>query len=566
MIQSENEHDQPKATLKSFGLSGRDSSVADELARYNAATLAFATQVVIDCGVPQMLQLPSASSDAHNPAVETRAVIDRPEPPAAPVRKLDSVVTSSPEPTPAPKLRKLTSPRSLNRIAPRKDEKTNRWKAKLERQREKRKAAEAAEAAAQQLRATTSETSSSRPMKGETKHAVAEANDDTSRSHETDCAVRRKTPQKKLSQPAKSETAAVLAFAAIATENAASHSITNRTARRDKSPIGKSSLAKQPGSPTFAELLSGPEQSFKTDSPFLVASGAKAAEPKKPHSRSKKSEKTTSIATTAIADSNDLDSDFGSKPFRLAEPAPREEEPYSEWFKRVVVRNRWATWFTTFYVHWLILLALTAIIVHGPENAANLLINATMADYDEIETPVFDVEVPDLQPEPEPTPNSEPVKEEAQPLEEKSVPLDQNVMDKLSPDSSAPAAAEGEPTESQPKPRAANPAPAMAVSKGSFSVWTEPTQPTAGEPYRIIIQVCLPDGVVKYNIADLEGVVVGSDGYRKPIAGFLRGFLPVEGGYARLIVPIVRADAKVKDTVYIRSKLLKEAQQLLIEF
>ena len=537
--------------------------MTDELARYNAATLAFATQVVIDCGVPQMLQFPSASSDAHNPAFETRAVIDRPPAPPAPVAKLETSGSSETEPAPAPVLRKLNSPRSLNRIAPRKDDKTNRWKAKLEKQRDKRKAAEAA---ALRLQAAKSADASSKELKDKKKHVVIETIDDALVSHDSDCVINTKKPQKKSSRSAKSEKAALLAIAALATAEASKHARESSMAKRHKPSSRKSSVAEKTGSLTFAELLSATDQSPTTSSPFDVAPKSTPTDKQKSQSKAKTAAKTTSVAAGSIVASTVLDSDFASKPFKLAEPAPREEEPYTEWFKRVIVRNRWATWFTTFYVHWLLLLALTAIIVHGPENAASLLINATMADYDEIETPVFDVEVPDLQPEPEPTPSTEPVKEVSEPFEEKSIPLDQNVMDKLSPDSNAPAAAEGEPNESKPKPRAANPAPAMAISKGSFSVWTEPTHPIAGDPYRIIIQVCLPDGVVKYNIADLEGVVVGSDGYRKPIPGFLRGFLPVEGGYARLIIPIVSADAKVKDTVYIRSKLLKEAQQLLIEF
>ena len=48
----------------------------------------------------------------------------------------------------------------------------------------------------------------------------------------------------------------------------------------------------------------------------------------------------------------------------FVEPPPPEIESYGAWFRRVVVRNRWLTWFTTFYIHWAILLLLAAIIVH----------------------------------------------------------------------------------------------------------------------------------------------------------------------------------------------------------
>ena len=109
-------------------------------------------------------------------------------------------------------------------------------------------------------------------------------------------------------------------------------------------------------------------------------------------------------------------------------------------------------------------------------------------------------------------------------------------------------------------------APMQAIQEGSFSVWTEPAQPDPGEPYRIIIQIALPDGLDRYNVADLEGVVVGSDGYRKPIPGNKRGFLKIVDGFARFIIPIVSADEHVRDTIYLRSRLLKETQKLVLEF
>lgn len=48
-----------------------------------------------------------------------------------------------------------------------------------------------------------------------------------------------------------------------------------------------------------------------------------------------------------------LDFDVASMPMVLSEHAFKEEECYMAWFRRVVVKNRWATWFTTFYLRWL---------------------------------------------------------------------------------------------------------------------------------------------------------------------------------------------------------------------
>lgn len=258
--------------------------------------------------------------------------------------------------------------------------------------------------------------------------------------------------------------------------------------------------------------------------------------------------------------------------FSLAEPVPAEEERYGDWLRRVVLKNRWMSVFTTFYVHWLILLALAAIIVHGPENAASLLINATFAADEPMEEASFEVVLAEPQPIQEPV-ESKPKPAATQPakLAESSLALDEAVLDTIAPDAPDSGTDSSEPSDSESQVPARsvagpNPAPVRAISKGSFSVWTEPTSPQAGEPYRIVIQVCLPNGLERYNVADLQGVVVGSDGYRKPIPGFLRGFLPVENGYARLIIPIVSADEKVQDTVFIRSRVLKETQKLLIEF
>ena len=121
----------------------------------------------------------------------------------------------------------------------------------------------------------------------------------------------------------------------------------------------------------------------------------------------------------------------------------------------------------------------------------------------------------------------------------------------------------------EPVPRAPQPAvslPRNAVSAGSFSVWTVPDNPDPGEPYKIIVQIRLPDGTQKYSVADLEGVVVGSYGYQKMIPGNVRGFLPVQDGHVRFEVHIVSADENVQDTVFVRSKVLREAQKLHLRF
>lgn len=268
-----------------------------------------------------------------------------------------------------------------------------------------------------------------------------------------------------------------------------------------------------------------------------------------------------------------IDSDVAGRYVVLDLPQP-EPEKYSAWFRRVVVRNRWMTWFTAFYVHWLGLLLMALLIVHGPTETANLLLNATLADEVEPAPPAFEVVV-DM-PEPQVEPSSAKAEQQPAPesnkLPEPDVLLNDRILDQLASsaatDSSAsiPAAKPTQAVIGNPMRSPHVMTPANAVSEGSFSVWTEPAYPVAGEPYRIVIQIRLPDDLRNYNVQDLEGVVVGSDGYRKPIPGAIRGDLPIDDGYVRLVVPIVSADEKVCDTVLIRSRQLKESQKLVLRF
>ena len=257
--------------------------------------------------------------------------------------------------------------------------------------------------------------------------------------------------------------------------------------------------------------------------------------------------------------------------FTVKEPPPVEQERYSDWLRRVILKHRWMSLVTTFYVHWLLILALAALLVHGPEDTVNMLLNASFASEDLPEEATFEVAVPEPAPmETVDESKAELVNEAAARLSESQLELDESVLNNLASASDALATEPAPASTASPEKSSANPAvdrsPPQAVRKGSFSVWTEPSSPQAGEPYRIIIQICLPNGMEKYNVADLEGVVVGSDGYRKPIPGYLRGFLPIEDGYARLIVPIVTADENVQDTIFIRSRILKETQKLMLEF
>jgi hypothetical protein len=168
-------------------------------------------------------------------------------------------------------------------------------------------------------------------------------------------------------------------------------------------------------------------------------------------------------------------------------------------------------------------------------------------------------------------------------------------------------------------------APAHAVRKGSFAAWTVPKDPRPLTPYKIIIQVTLPEHIKKYSPDDLNGRVEGTDGYAQRIPqpeakiptrqeleemidsgnvrlgnggasgdrmarsgraggeeramlkqllrqGRLKMTQPAGGefdfrsGTARISVTVPGAKNRVQDRIEIESKILNERQVLEIEF
>lgn len=124
-----------------------------------------------------------------------------------------------------------------------------------------------------------------------------------------------------------------------------------------------------------------------------------------------------------------------------------------------------------------------------------------------------------------------------------------------------------------------------AVTAGSFTAWTEPEDPIPKEPYRITIQIRLPDETRRYPVSDLRGRVLGTDDYvqhlpidrLKPFATRTKrgrllvqvnegDTLPIRDHTVQLIVIVPGAANLVKDRIEIESKMLKEKQVLEIEF
>ena len=126
----------------------------------------------------------------------------------------------------------------------------------------------------------------------------------------------------------------------------------------------------------------------------------------------------------------------------------------------------------------------------------------------------------------------------------------------------------------------------FAVTKGSFTAFTIPAKPEPLKPYRIVIEVRLPGDVKKYRVSDLKGEVIGTDGYKqflpydraRPIASLApaangrevvlnsSSIIDVIKNRVQIIIEVPGARNLVKDRIKIRSRRLREEQELTLTF
>jgi hypothetical protein len=108
--------------------------------------------------------------------------------------------------------------------------------------------------------------------------------------------------------------------------------------------------------------------------------------------------------------------------------------------------------------------------------------------------------------------------------------------------------------------------PDSAITKGSFTVWTEPEDPLPRQRYNIVIQVKVPKSVKQFRLRDLTGDVRGTDGYYKQIKYGATDKKGVKDGIVQLQIAIPGAVQLIKDTIRIKSDMLKEEQTIEIVF
>ncbi len=113
--------------------------------------------------------------------------------------------------------------------------------------------------------------------------------------------------------------------------------------------------------------------------------------------------------------------------------------------------------------------------------------------------------------------------------------------------------------------------PPSAVSKGSFTIWAEPENPEPLESYTIYTRVKLPKGPHSYDIGDLSGSLMGTDGFAIPLGGrdsaySTLAFSPKRHSATMMTEVPGAKTSGIKDTIIIKSKLLKEEQQIELVF
>ena len=140
--------------------------------------------------------------------------------------------------------------------------------------------------------------------------------------------------------------------------------------------------------------------------------------------------------------------------------------------------------------------------------------------------------------------------------------------------------------------------PKNAVRAGSFAAWTTPVfdnrfprpfgapDPQPGDPprplqkYWITIQLKVPEGRRRFPVRDLTGEIIGTDGYTQKIPDHTfeltdegkllplgrRKVVRVVDGVVQFVVVVPGARDLVKDTIVVKSKLLKEEQEMELVF
>lgn len=351
------------------------------------------------------------------------------------------------------------------------------------------------------------------------------------------------------------------------------------------SPAGSSSVAEE--SENSTEQLSAPPAWFrrKPGQPARAGRGD-GKEIATPHATSAGDERTRS----AVRRRTKKRSGDNSSLKQSAAPAviASEDEPEAldwrkDWKKIIIawlISNASCGYGISFIVHTVLLLALSAIVYHSMDDNQSISMIITDADA----MPVEFTEIMDLTVEPAGASENQLPQLTKIPITAEEAEISSSLLDSTA--SMAGNNGEGGDTDEGFGFMFSMPEGGKVVSKGSFSAWTVPEDPEPRKDYMIVIRIRLPEKTRLYRISDLSGKVEGSDFYvqhlpfdpnRKDLgARSERGGqiirlrasdrLRVIDNHVQVMIPVMGGDTLVRDTIHVRSRLLKEDQTLEIEF
>jgi hypothetical protein len=115
--------------------------------------------------------------------------------------------------------------------------------------------------------------------------------------------------------------------------------------------------------------------------------------------------------------------------------------------------------------------------------------------------------------------------------------------------------------------------PEKAITAGSFTVWTVPSDPAPYQDYWVYIQVKLPSTIKTITMSDLSGRLIGTDTYQQAIGRSAFGTFDEaaqqfkqKGRRAILRLRVPGSFQSVQDNIDVHSAALNEQQNISIIF
>lgn len=307
------------------------------------------------------------------------------------------------------------------------------------------------------------------------------------------------------------------------------------------------------------------------EAPPIKKPGTKTSEQSGPHQsrRKKRGSKEGPASKSALIQASDDE--------------PEQLDWRKDWKKIAMlwlISNATCGYGTSVIFHAILLGAMSAIVYHI--NDDNQSISTTITEVDSM--PIEFTEIMDLTVEPAGSSENQLPQLTKIPLSQAEAEISSSLLDSNA--SNAGNNGEGDDMDEGFGFMFSMPEGGKVVSKGSFSAWTVPEDPEPRKDYMIVIRIKLPEKTRLYRISDLSGKVEGSDAYvqhlpfdperkdlgaRSEVGGQIvrlrsSSRMRVIKNHVQVMIPVKGGDTLVRDTIHVRSRMLKEDQKLEIEF